>query len=1272
MTRLYSAIGLCMALLLFEAAVFLPSSKAKTDVVGQLLQVPAPPPPNPLARRSSRQMRDAEFLSKAKPPKDSAPIEDLVDYWSENQRSVRNMNYTPEASEKTLERLYKEVDRDPQKLPRLMGAFPDTERSAEVVKGIYDREGTTGVLNKDDRNTVKQWLIYHSPYFSTELARLAERSGDTDAYVSGQDELLALARVDFDRARPLIDRLYSGGGEKPSRVLARWALYRHALDTNSTGDIDRYRDELKATVENKNLSGPTRDLAMDALVTEKEWPGRDDWYTSLLSDETLADLQGYTGLTTLINASPPEKYIDKMIALLKSDNKTVRSAAIRNLTLQINSKRSDLIAALLPWLEDPSWANDIGDMRSNIVLALRTVKLPESVPALIKLLDEKKKQMVYAGGSSANASVANAPAANALRPSNSSSASYPGMTEVERYAYRYSAVLAQGDPAAVPALRRIVNETEGYERQGVVEAILKCGGFSVPEQADALEAVVKKGSDSPNFQAHTEDSNANAPVSGYLTTARPPGIPSPDVLRSGRFGRVPDVPSLSQMLGELLLRTNAVSDELVMAMVGRVEALDLRDPKLAMALRKIMLRWTSPKVNLLLLRDLKNDRADADPVVRLLSQRKLIRQDMSSDVFDAKTGTPAAAGITACVIEDSAEYDAILGGENTDTKTALLACARLIRAPLPVAKVAEFVKSTDRRLATAAERYLESEDSPAARAIVLGLHPGEARIMGATTAFFPNGRTTELTGPVLALFESVGPDGGGETGRYYSGTYFPDLPVSEDIVAGGSGSGETDQDWQKAEKLLREEVKKDDSLLGVYGYDGNYVRLYRDKAVFSWDDDESRYRERPLSQYELDSLKSYLTDQHVDELAPFLQCGLDTCASKELLMLGRGGGRRVFMNGEPAEFFNGLDKYFAELRLAPATVKYALSREIAGLEILLANDDLHSETVWKDGDDMRVAISDKTVRKRVKEEIERAVDDAGEREDAATNEENQPDFLRAKLTTKREYDGYSWRKIVGGSDAGPAAQPPQIEVIPLRDSLAVQPTQEQWKARGPNFEIRASDAGLFKVVNGKITKLQSGYSESPVITPDGKWLIAYHTGSGGEDAGGLVRINLQANRMFPVKTEDYQTYFPTAFIASVNKVLLVEQKRNYLGEGEAEDPNPEKEDAVQADPQASEMVLLDPETGALQPASGEFRPLAQQTFRPLQKAAKPNEFWAAIADTDKRETVVGIFDTNHFGFAPVLRIPKITFNSMSMWVDEPGNKVYFVYRGHLLSLPLKR
>ena len=42
--------------------------------------------------------------------------------------------------------------------------------------------------------------------FRTDLYREAAGAGDTESYVSNQEALLALARVDFEKARPLIMR----------------------------------------------------------------------------------------------------------------------------------------------------------------------------------------------------------------------------------------------------------------------------------------------------------------------------------------------------------------------------------------------------------------------------------------------------------------------------------------------------------------------------------------------------------------------------------------------------------------------------------------------------------------------------------------------------------------------------------------------------------------------------------------------------------------------------------------------------------------------------------------------------------------------------------------------------------------------------------------------------------------------------------------------------------------------------------------------------------
>jgi len=108
---------------------------------------------------------------------------------------------------------------------------------------------------------------------------------------------------------------------------------------------------------------------------------------------------------------------------------------------------------------------------------------------------------------------------------------------------------------------------------------------------------------------------------------------------------------------------------------------------------------------------------------------------------------------------------------------------------------------------------------------------------------------------------------------------------------------------------------------------------------------------------------------------------------------------------------------------------------------------------------------------------------------------------------------------------------------------------------------------------------------------------------------------------------------------------------------------------VRVDPTAFRIV--DAATGDTLELRGDMRPFGQQTFRPLQHSSKPGELWVAIPDSEKNATDVGTIDTRTFTFKPLLRVPKIKFDSMGMWVDEPREKIYFVYRGHLLSLPLK-
>lgn len=1240
MKRFFSAVCLCLALLVSGFFLLSPSTGAQDNVLENLLNLPAPPPVNPFF--AGRANRAENFYSKKNPPPDDAPIEDLLDYWKTQSGNYRELGYNIKPSGKSLERILDEIEKNPESLVEFLRALPDDADVAERIKRLYDSQSSNRDFEEGWSEEVKNWLTYHSKYFSAELAQGAAQAGDTGEYVSNQVEILALARVDWDKAEPILNRLYNDSSQPVSRVLARWGFYRHALDTDSFGDIERYRDELKAIVEDKNATDGMRDLAFDALVKEKSFSGLDDWYFSLLDDETLADLrvngQSYTGLTTAMYYTPPEKYAEKMIELLKSDNKTVRNAAVRNLTIILNEKNPDVIRALLPWLEDADWAKEVSAERQIIVSALQSISMPESVSGLIAALNEKRTRQVPFS----NTAMSNVYQGNSATSSNTTANSNTATRTIEIYPLRSGAISAlekQRDARAGNALRSILPQVDEYERSNVVRAALASNGFSVQEQIDAFETVAKAQVKAESMSANAaKSSNLAAANAMVMSNSSKREIPMP-VLRdepvfiNGNFtGYQPrpyDPNEIKIMLGNQIISNTEPGGEFVTALIERVENLEGKEPQTAAFMRRVMTGWRGAAINSLMLRDLKRGRADIGEIVRLLAARRELREKQASEIYEARNGASAfVSGIAACLLEDQNEYDAILSGENAESKSAMLGCARVIRAALPLETVAQNLKGTNKTLARAAENYLEAEDSPTARSIVLSLHPNEAKILGAKT-YFGSG---EFSGDqyLAELFASV------------NSAFLPqNLDMPFDTYTEGF------QYINETEKRLQAEVKENGQLLGVYAFDKNFIRIYKDKAVFSWEENSARYRERDLEAEEFDRVKNYLAAQKVDELAPFLAYSDEENTDKELLMLGRQGGRRVFVRAERMPpFFAELSAMFEEMRKPPAKLRYELEKDVAGLEILFADDVLQAQTVWKNGDDFRILIDDTARRKRIDKEIEKQeeADEEGDDIDYVKLEE-----IRRKRRLAREYENYSWHKMASGKLADFVAQPAQVEFVPARDNSAAQAQPGAWKARTANFEIRAGEDGLYKSSGGSLAKIRSGVYEKPVVTPNGRWAIVKKFNE--DEMTELVRVNLLTNKEYKIKFQEFPTAEAVAFVPSTNKVLIL--AGYYLEEGEA-----------------GSFYLLDAETGVLQEASGDIRPIIQQTFRPLQPSGVAGEFWAAIPDSEENATEVGIYNEKTMSFKSVMKIPKIQFDSMNMWID--AGKIYFVFEGQLLSLPLPK
>lgn len=1224
MKNLLISLSLVLVLTAFGTFVFMDTAGAQNNLMEDLLNLPAPPPPNPLM--AYRRSRDENFYSKKKPPADDAPIDELIDYWQTQSTNYQDPGYNIAPSEETLDRLFKAVEEKPHLLGSLINIIPETPEAADFVKKMYEaaRDGESEEADTHYEG-ITDWLKYHSNYYGDQLLEEARQVRDEDEYVTNQNELLALSRVNFSRAQTIINRLYNDPTQPVSQTLARWALYRRAIDTDSLGDIEKYRDELKATVENKQASPGMRDLALDALLAEKEWSGREDWYMGLLEDETLADLKvngrTYTGLTTIMYFAPPEKYMDKMLALLKSSNPAVRNAAVKNLVLLISKDSPEVVRALLPWLENRKWATESGGERARLIEALQTLMMPESVPGLIEVMEESRP-IRLAANTNANISSPDMDGEDASPP-----------------IYRHMVITALGaqkDPRAVPALRRILYIVDEYERAATVKALLQTHGFSVPEQVDALESVAKKSAETEANPFDTNFTNSNAKYRAstvYTTNANTyvGGEGYTSTINSNVYR--PYVPrplnadDLKILLGTQLIENPEAEESLVNGVLDRINLLERKDPPTAVKLRYILQRWNGPAVNAMMLRDLKNGKANLDSIVKLLSLRKELMENQATAVYEVRDGSPLAFGIAACILDSNSDYDAILNGENVESKTAMLACARLVRADLPVKKTAEHLGSGNKMLALAAERYLESNDSPEARAAVLALHPDEARIMGATTHMAPGDATLTESEFLQQLFRSV-------AGFAMDGSYL---------------SNNT-HDIENTEERLQKEVREDTQMLGVYFYNNNFVRIYKDKAVFSWEEDTARYHERDLSAGEFDNFKDFLASNRVDTLPPFLSDYYEEeeTVTEELLMLGRPGGRRVFMRaGSRPQFFKDLNKAFEEMRKPPAKLRYWLEKDLPGLEILFADDNLKATAVWKNGADTRVLIENVKQQAEIEKELDNQYQEEGSGEDV---DYEKVEIENRKRRQQRQFEHLSWRSFSSGGISALVSQPAGFEVIPVRDGHAVPPSGFPWRTRSGGVELRTNTEGLYRVSQGQLTKIRSGYYNEPLIVPGARWAVATTLSRGMQ----LVRVNLLTGKEFPVEIQSPYTS-AVAFIPSVKRVVVA--AGGYGGS-----PGTTRVD----------WYFLDPETGAIQPARGEFLPLGQQTVRPLQPAAAPDEFWAAIPDTDKNETQIGIYNSRNFTFKPLQKVSRISFSSMEMWVDEKENKIYLAYAGHLLAFPLKK
>ncbi len=299
---LLAAVFCCSLLGLAAYILVLPADAAKASIIDQLLTLPAPPAPESVNFQSPTEWMDTDGKT---PPPDDAPIEEIIAFWGSQAGNFgggyfqdRQGEFRP--SETVVRRIVNELHSRPDLFGRFARVLSGSAAAADGMKRVYDS------LPQDSpqREVLRDWLTMNSSYFVDDLRAAVPAIKDNDGTVANDDQFHALSIHDWATAKPLAEKMYNDKTQPASRILALWALYRQAVKENALGDIDRYRDELKAIVENRSENYKYRDLALDALLVEKDFAGRTDWYIGLMSDPTMLEMGTHTGLTTMVLQNP--------------------------------------------------------------------------------------------------------------------------------------------------------------------------------------------------------------------------------------------------------------------------------------------------------------------------------------------------------------------------------------------------------------------------------------------------------------------------------------------------------------------------------------------------------------------------------------------------------------------------------------------------------------------------------------------------------------------------------------------------------------------------------------------------------------------------------------------------------------------------------------------------------------------------------------------------------------------------------------------------------
>ncbi|MES0492085.1 MAG: HEAT repeat domain-containing protein [Leptospirales bacterium] len=416
---------------------------------------------------------------------------------------------------------------------------------------------------------------------------------------------------------------------------------------------------------------------------------------------------------------------------------------------------------------------------------------------------------------------------------------------------------------------------------------------------------------------------------------------------------------------------------------------------------------------------------------------------------------------------------------------------------------------------------------------------------------------------------------------------------------------------------------------GYWGDVGQIVvEIYKEKIVVSFYNDPARKYNAEISTEKIEPLLKYIQSNNADGFKAYTP-GIADGIQYEYVHLMKNGGIRVFMNNppgghKPKDKYGLLVWYFKKiLNDVDLKLSYYYEKEYPGFRVLY------------DG-----------------------------------KKDNFTRFVPYIENGQLYAFGSSWLKFTNSKFVigSPKRKPEWETMLPniTNGNYTFDRNPQPWKILTPRGFVLTGELkkkyGLWLISRKNKEEL---IIECNCLEPiaHGNWAMASIADGDWSVPNGMILVDLRNREVSKVNLSSADNFKAIAWLENKKRFLIVQQmdSKDYR-------------DEQSRGPQNPEYYLLNPEDETLEKITGNFKPLEQTTYRFLQKVEGENRYWAAIPQYDtqfsKRQTVIGVYDTESFVFSPYLELPGIVFNSMDMWVDEANKTIYVVYNGHLLKFSL--